>query len=107
MAASATPKTSVGLKTRVRVFIDYWNFQLTLEEREAVFKKTATARFSVDWLKLGPWLAEKACSCIGVPKSDMSFDGINVYASYNKATEGGRGFHSWVTNCLDRQPGVD
>ena len=107
MAGSSIPKTPIGPKTRVRVFIDYWNFQLTLEEREAAFKKTANARFSIDWLKLGPWLAEKACACIGVARPDMSFDGINVYASYNKATDAGRGFHSWVTNWLDRQPGVD
>jgi hypothetical protein len=65
----------------VRVFIDYWNFQLTLDEREAAHKKTSSSRFHIDWLKLGPWLAEKACASIGVAKSDISFDGINVYAS--------------------------
>lgn len=44
----------------IRVFVDYWNFQLTLNEREASLRGVSDFRFSVDWVQLGRWLAEKS-----------------------------------------------
>ena len=53
---------------RVRVFVDYWNFQLALNEREAKDAKLpmADVRFRVQWGELGPWLARKAASVVGL-----------------------------------------
>ncbi|MCX6638079.1 MAG: NYN domain-containing protein [Acidobacteria bacterium] len=98
-SVSAVPQT-----IRVRVFVDYWNFQLTLNEREAAARHLADFRFLVDWKKLGPWLAKKACGTVGV--ANHTFDGVIIYTSYNPATAEGKKFKNWALTWLDRQPGV-
>lgn len=45
---------------RVRVFVDYWNFQLSLNERESFARGVPDFRVKIDWKKVGPWLAAKA-----------------------------------------------
>jgi hypothetical protein len=104
--ASNPPAASVP-KSRVRVFVDYWNFQLSLNTREAKIRGVDDFRFEIDWLKLGPWLAKKACAVIGCPATDHSFEGVNIYTSYDPASPGGPKFRSWAEGWLDRQPGVD
>lgn len=89
---------------RVRIFVDYWNFQLGINRRVAAAKGVADVRFSVDWPKLGPWLAQRACSTIGI--TDFSFEGAILYASHDPRTEEGKKFHRWATGWLARQPGV-
>ena len=42
--------------TRVRVFVDYWNFQLSMNAKEAADRNVTDYRFKVDWKGLGPWL---------------------------------------------------
>ena len=96
------PKSSI----RVRVFVDYWNFQLTMNEKEAADRGLADYRFKIGWRGLGPWLARKACETIGVETGNHVFDGVIIYASYNPSTDEGRGFKKWATTWLDRQPGV-
>jgi uncharacterized LabA/DUF88 family protein len=91
--------------TRVRVFVDFWNFQLTLDGLERTSRSDLGFRFPIDWQKLGPVLAREACGVASIP--DHSFDGVIVYASYNPKTETDRKFYSWATNWLDRQPGVN
>ena len=92
---------------RVMVFVDYWNFQLTLNEREASHRGVANDRFKVSWRDLGPWLADKACSVLGIrdPHSH-SFEGVVFYASYDPAKDEGRKFRQWATTWLNREPGV-
>lgn len=93
-------------RLRVRVFVDYWNFQLTLNGREAKARGLDDFRFEIDWRKLGPFLARRACEAMGVDPSGHSFDGVHIYTSYNATTEDGRKFHKWATTWLDKQPGV-
>ena len=83
---------------RVRVFVDFWNFQLTLNEA------SGNRRVKVDWRGLGPWLADKACSSVGI--ESHSFEGVIIYASFDPNTEEGRKFRTWATGWLDRQNGV-
>lgn len=89
---------------RVRVFIDYWNFQLSLNEREAEQRKVTDFRFQIDWVQVGPWLAAKACTVAGI--TSHSFDGVIIYTSYDPSTPRGKKFKNWATTWLDRQPGV-
>ena len=89
---------------RVRVFVDYWNFQLTLNHRIEETRGLSDVRFKIDWPKLGPWLAQRACATIGV--TDFSFDGVILYASHDANTDEGRKFHSWITGWLAKQPGI-
>ena len=90
--------------TRIRVFVDYWNFQLSMNAREASERSTADYRFKVDWKGLGLWLARKARETVGA--DTISFDGVIIYTSYNPNTVEGRGFRHWATSYLNRQPGV-
>jgi uncharacterized LabA/DUF88 family protein len=92
---------------RVRVFVDYWNFQLTLNTRESYDCNVENYRFKVDWKGLGPWLARKACEVVGADVNSHSFDGVIIYASYNPKTSDGRNFSNWATTWLDRQPGIN
>ncbi len=87
--------------------IVYWNFQLTLNEQEAKFQKVEDCRMRIDWKNLGAWLASKAGEAIKLDPANLSFEGVIVYASYNKSTEEGRRFRNWATTWLDRQPGID
>ncbi len=84
----------------VRVFVDYWNFQLTLNEREAAFRNVDTFKFPINWFSLGKWLADKAR--IMIEASQISYGGCHIYASYNTDQK----FYSWMMNILNRQPGV-
>jgi hypothetical protein len=40
-APTVQPVPTLPQATRVRVFVDYWNFQLTLNEREAAARQLA------------------------------------------------------------------
>jgi len=100
----SNPQATAATVSRVRVFVDYWNFQLSLNDREAQLRGLDDYRFKVNWKGLGPWLAQKACTVAGV--ANHSFDGVIIYTSYDPAQEGGA-FRHWVTTWLDRQPGVN
>ena len=49
-----------SVKLRVRVFVDFWNFQISIKNLGG------TERIDVDWKKLGPWLAKEASSLLDV-----------------------------------------
>ena len=87
-------------KVRVRVFVDYWNFQLRLHE-------VNHGKFNIDWRKVGPWLAQKACQTAGLDGGQLSFDGMAVYSSYDPKTPSGRQFNNWMASWMNRQPGID
>lgn len=99
---SLTP-TEPQSVTRVRVFVDYWNFQLTFNGLEASERGLDDYRFKIAWAGLGSWLAQKACESIRIDPKGYSFDGVIIYASYNPQTAEGRGFRKWATTWLDSQ----
>jgi len=106
MATPLIPTVPIGPQ-RIRVFVDYWNFQLALNRVEAKERGVAleTARVEVDWKRLGQWLAKQAYAELGVT-GGYSFDGVTIYTSFNPSSPGAKKFHSWATTWLDRQPGV-
>lgn len=82
---------------RIRAFIDYWNVQLTLNER------MSQDRVKIDWQNIGKILADNAAKKINAP--EYSYDGVIIYASFNpKSIE--KSFNKWITTWLNRQPGV-
>ena len=89
---------------RVRVFIDYWNLQITLNESEAraTGQTTTDVRFKIDWRNFPGWVASKAAEVVRV--SEFSYEGAIIYASYNPRTD--RSFKNWLLTWLDRQPGI-
>lgn len=92
---------------RIAVFIDYWNFQLTLNKRLSETKKVPDYRAKIDWRNLGPCLATSACTVLGCKPAEMSFEGNYIYTSFNPSTDEGRKFRNWATTWLDRQAGIN
>ncbi|NQT41420.1 MAG: NYN domain-containing protein [Planctomycetes bacterium] len=83
---------------KIRLFIDFWNFQLTLNE------KARNPNFKVDWLKLPNVLVADAVRLLGNP--EYRYEGTIVFTSYNPRTDEGKKYHNWATSWLDRQPGI-
>lgn len=81
---------------RVRVFIDFWNLQLSIYEH-------AGRDYRLDWLKLSPCLVSKAETILG---ESLRFDGTNVYISYNPNSAPDRNLRGWAINVLDRFSGI-
>ena len=82
---------------KARIFVDYWNFQLNVNN---YFGK----EFRLDWFKLSGLLIKETITLLGTP---IEFEGMNVYISYNKDNPGDRSLKDWASNTLDKAPGVD
>ena len=89
-------------RIRVRIFIDFWNLQLTLNQQ--IRKLDPSDEFKIDWTKLPRWLAREAARVVGTDAH--SYDGVHVCASYNPLSPADKKLHNWLTTWLDRQPGV-
>ncbi|MFV1859853.1 MAG: NYN domain-containing protein [Anaerolineales bacterium] len=81
---------------QTRIFIDFWNFQLSLND-------ATPEGYRVDWKAISPWLMEQAATAVG---QDLSFEGTSVYISYNPRSEGDRKLRDFSLNVLDRFPGI-
>jgi uncharacterized LabA/DUF88 family protein len=93
-----------GNLPKVLVFIDYWNLQLSLNDREARLAGGADRRFSIDWMKLPQWLADQGAAVSGFPAH--TYGGARVYTSFNPMSQSDLGYKKWVSTWLDRQPGI-
>ena len=89
-------------RARVRVFIDFWNLQITLNQQ--IQHVDPTDAFKIDWSALPRWLAREAATVVGT--EHHSYDGAHVYSSYNPLSASDVGLRWWLTTWLDRQPGV-
>lgn len=84
---------------RVRVFIDFWNFQLSAND-------VVGRKYAPDWTRLPRWLAtDAAASVSGVPSASLQYDGASIYLSVAPGAADAR-LRVWVTSFLDRVPGV-
>ena len=93
------PVTPILRRQRVRVFVDFWNLQLSAND--------ALGRsFRPDWSTLSRWLSiEGAARISGVTTSDLQFEGSTVYLSVGKGAGDVR-LRDWATKYLDRVSGV-
>jgi len=85
---------------RIRVFLDFWNFQLSLNEN-------CNEQLKLDWLKLPVWLANRADDVLvaaGEP-SGRYLGGI-VYASYDPWKPDDTTMLHWLETIVARAPGV-
>ena len=92
------------LRPRIRVFVDYWNLQITLNQKESKITGQKDVRFKVNWRDFPGWVANKAAEVVGV--TEFSYEGAIIYVSYNPKTVIDRPFHNWLVTWLDRQPGI-
>lgn len=82
---------------RVKLFIDFWNFQLN-------FQKRATTKTNCDWHKLPIEIkneVDKILVAQGLPACTLHE--TRVYASYEVAREGK--LKNWLHGWLEKQPG--
>ncbi len=82
--------------TKARIFIDFWNFQLSMIQRMG-------KQYRADWIKLSPWLIDQAQILVG---SDLVYAEMRVYLSFNPRSVEDRRLKDWALNTLDRFPGV-
>jgi uncharacterized LabA/DUF88 family protein len=82
---------------RVRVFIDFWNFQLTWTERSHGLK--------CDWTRLANTLCGEASKILAAASlGGLTLEETRVYAGYEAGRE--NNLKNWLHNFLDRQPGI-
>lgn len=85
---------------RIRLFMDFWNFQLTLNE-------CAHSKPKVDWLALPTWLASKAADVLlRSGERDSKYIGGHVYISYNPWNPEDKKLLKWVNEIVARAPGI-
>jgi uncharacterized LabA/DUF88 family protein len=84
------------MANKALVFVDFWNFQLSLNE-------VAGNHYRVDWKLLSPWLVHQSSMLIG---HDLDYEGSTVYISCNPSSESDKKLYHFAINVLDRFPGV-
>ena len=82
-------------RVRIRVFIDFWNFELSI--------KKVRSDFRINWHSLDLHLSREALRVID-ETAHVDYQGMNVYGSYN--IDHDQKLHSWATRTLDTIPGV-
>lgn len=103
----STAQTTIVRPVRVRVFVDFWNFQLTLAERAREIRHLGEEfRFNIDWRQVGPWLTKRAVAVVPGAETNYSFDGAMVYTSYDPRKDSDKRFYAWATGWLARQSGI-
>ena len=93
----ADDEPAPGPRHRVRVFVDFWNYTLSMRD--------ADESFSTDWSRLGPVLSRAAVAVVDAASAG-EYQGLNVYGSYDPASEADRRLHRWATRVVDTFPGV-
>ena len=84
-------------RVRVIVFVDFWNFQLTINNRVPGFR--------IDWKTLGPVTAQEALNVVD-SNAQLAYQGMNVYGSYSETSKGDEALRHWASGTLSRFPGV-
>lgn len=82
---------------RAMVFVDFWNFQLSMNSVEH--------GFPIDWQRLGILIAREASNIVD-SEATLSYQGMNVYGSYDQSGQKDQSLLRWASNFLNRQPGV-
>ena len=82
---------------RVRVFVDFWNYTLSMRDVDEAFR--------TDWSQLGPVLA-RADAAIVDADATGECQRPNFYGSPDPARAADRKLHRWATTVVDTFPGV-
>ena len=93
--------------TKIAVFVDFWNFQIGLNDEVANRNGDRDVRMKIDWRQLGHVFAIEGCNVLSIDPADHSYEGCYVYTSFNPKTEEGKKYRNWATTWLDRQPGIN
>ena len=94
---STSLENSADHRIRVKVFVDFWNFQLSINNLDPNFR--------IDWMQLGSVLARESLRIIA-PTANLDYQGMNVYGSYDPRGFRDRRLTNWARNTLDKFAGV-
>ena len=83
---------------RVRVFVDFWNYTLSMRDVEEGFR--------TDWSTLVPALTRAATALVGATAATGEYRGLNFYGSYDPNREKDRKLFQWATTKVSSFPGV-
>jgi len=83
--------------SKVRIFVDFWNFQLNASN---LFGRG----YRADWTRIAPWIMEQVRAITDAP--DITFEEMRVYLSYNPERQEEKKLVEWANNYLDCLPGV-
>lgn len=93
------PVAPMARLQKVRVFVDFWNFQLSAND-------VVGRSFRPDWRVLSRWLGVEGAALItGVAASNLQYEGATVYLSVGKGA-GDVKLRDWATKFLDTVSGV-
>src|ERR1700753_1667353 len=84
-------------RLRVRIFVDFWNFSLSL--------RSADDSFRVNWDPIAQLFTAEAGKLVD-PSTPVSFEALHVYGSYDPAKPQDVKFRNWMANVLDKKPGT-
>ncbi len=88
------------LVQKLRIFVDFWNFQLALNG-------VAQPGYRPDWIKFPGWLMQQAATLIPSGSlANFQFEGTHVYLSFDPKSTKDAKLRDWATNTLNRFPGV-
>jgi len=91
---ASSPVVSSALP-RVRIFVDFWNFSLSLRRIDGSFK--------VDWTPIASLLVAETAKLVGSP---CSYEAMHVYGSYDPSKSEDGKFKNWFSTWLDKLPGT-
>jgi uncharacterized LabA/DUF88 family protein len=83
------------MANRTRIFIDFWNFQLSLNT-------ASNPAYRIDWKVISPWIMKEASSLVG---QDLQYEGTNLYISCNSQNDNDKKLRDFSRNFLDYLPG--
>ena len=92
----AVPAPALG-SLRIRIFVDFWNFTLSVRDRHADFR--------INWQSLGGVIATEAARVVD-PALALKYEGMGVYGSYDPAKSNDAKLKNWFVNTLDKMAGV-
>ena len=81
---------------KTHIFIDFWNFQLGVNN-------VVTSTYCADWQKISPWLISQASAAVG---RSLIYEGAHVYMSYSPNSKKDAPLKDFATNVLSRFPGM-
>lgn len=84
---------------RVRVFIDFWNFQVSANQ-------AVGDSYKPDWIALTQWLGTDLIRTVGVCDDlPVLYEGTNVYVSTSPGPRDAA-LRGWATDWLAKAPGI-
>ncbi|MBI3920782.1 MAG: NYN domain-containing protein [Armatimonadetes bacterium] len=84
---------------RVRIFVDFWNFQLSWNEHLGQSRQCDWPKMPLRFVQA----AQTSLSKAGITEP-LQIEETRVYASYDRGNPAEQKLRGWLTDFLDRQP---